>query len=102
MNDGGPDRIACRDLFDAATLGGARALGRGDLGVMRPGEFLGVVGESGVGKSMTGAATLGLLERPGHIAGGEMRLAGRRIDGLGDHAMENCAAAKSGQSSRIP
>lgn len=37
MNDGGPDRIACRDLFDAATLGGARALGRADLGVIRPG-----------------------------------------------------------------
>lgn len=32
MNDGGPDRIACRDLFDAATLGGAKALGRSDIG----------------------------------------------------------------------
>lgn len=32
MNDGMPDRIACRDLFDAATLGGAEALGRQDLG----------------------------------------------------------------------
>lgn len=32
MNDGGPDRIACRDLFDAATLGGAKALGRDDIG----------------------------------------------------------------------
>lgn len=32
MNDGGPERIACRDLFDAATMGGARALGRADLG----------------------------------------------------------------------
>lgn len=32
MNDGGPDRITCRDLFDAATLGGAQALGRDDIG----------------------------------------------------------------------
>ncbi|MDP0926352.1 chlorohydrolase family protein [Paracoccus onubensis] len=32
MNDGGPERIACRDLFDAATLGGAMALGRDDIG----------------------------------------------------------------------
>lgn len=32
MNDGCPDRISCRDLFDAATLGGARALGRHDIG----------------------------------------------------------------------
>lgn len=32
MNDGGPEQIACRDLFDAATLGGAKAVGRLDLG----------------------------------------------------------------------
>ncbi len=48
-----------------------------------PGEILGVVGESGAGKSLTGAAIIGLLEPPGRIAGGEVRLAGRRIDNLG-------------------
>ena len=47
-----------------------------------PGEVLGVVGESGAGKSMTGAAIIGLLEPPGRIAGGEVRLNGRRIDNL--------------------
>jgi peptide/nickel transport system ATP-binding protein len=47
-----------------------------------PGEVLGVVGESGAGKSLTGAAIIGLLEPPGRIAGGEVRLAGRRIDTL--------------------
>ncbi len=47
-----------------------------------PGEVLGVVGESGAGKSITGAAIIGLLEPPGRIAGGEIRLAGRRIDNL--------------------
>ncbi len=47
-----------------------------------PGEVLGVVGESGAGKSMTGAAIIGLLEPPGRIAGGEIRLDGRRIDDL--------------------
>jgi peptide/nickel transport system ATP-binding protein len=47
-----------------------------------PGEVLGVVGESGAGKSLTGAAIIGLLEPPGRIAGGEIRLAGRRIDNL--------------------
>ena len=35
-----------------------------------PGEILGVVGESGAGKSLTGAAIIGLLEPPGRIAGG--------------------------------
>jgi peptide/nickel transport system ATP-binding protein len=47
-----------------------------------PGEILGVVGESGAGKSLTGMAIIGLLEPPGRIAAGEIRLAGRRIDNL--------------------
>ena len=46
------------------------------------GEVLGVVGESGAGKSITGAAIIGLLEPPGRIAAGEVVLAGRRIDNL--------------------
>ncbi len=51
------------------------------------GEVLGVVGESGAGKSLTGAAIIGLLEPPCRVAGGEIRLAGRRIDGLEGEAM---------------
>jgi peptide/nickel transport system ATP-binding protein len=47
-----------------------------------PGEVLGVVGESGAGKSLTGAAIIRLLEPPGRIARGEIRLGGRRIDNL--------------------
>jgi peptide/nickel transport system ATP-binding protein len=47
-----------------------------------PGEILGVVGESGAGKSLTGAAIIGLLDPPGRIAAGEIKLAGRRIDNL--------------------
>jgi peptide/nickel transport system ATP-binding protein len=47
-----------------------------------PGEVLGVVGESGAGKSLTGAAIIGLLEPPGRVAGGEVRLQGQRIDNL--------------------
>ena len=47
-----------------------------------PGEVLGVVGESGAGKSLTGTAIIGLLEPPGRIAGGEIRLQGLRIDNL--------------------
>jgi peptide/nickel transport system ATP-binding protein len=46
------------------------------------GEVLGVVGESGAGKSMTGAAIIGLLEPPGRIASGAILLEGRRIDNL--------------------
>ena len=52
-----------------------------------PGEMLGVVGESGAGKSLTGMAIIGLLEPPGRIAAGEIRLEGNRIDNLPAEAM---------------
>jgi len=47
-----------------------------------PGEILGVVGESGAGKSLTGAAIIGLLDPPGRVAAGEIRFNGQRIDNL--------------------
>jgi peptide/nickel transport system ATP-binding protein len=47
-----------------------------------PGEILGVVGESGAGKSLTGAAIIGLLDPPGRVAAGEIRFQGQRIDNL--------------------
>jgi peptide/nickel transport system ATP-binding protein len=47
-----------------------------------PGEILGVVGESGAGKSLTGAAIIGLLDPPGRVASGEIRFEGKRIDNL--------------------
>ncbi len=46
------------------------------------GEVLGVVGESGAGKSLTGAAIIGLLEPAGRVASGQILLEGERIDGL--------------------
>ena len=61
-------------------------------GILRPvdqinydinrGEILGVVGESGAGKSMAGNAVIGLLNRPAKITGGEIWLNGTRIDQL--------------------
>ncbi len=54
-----------------------------------PGEILGVVGESGAGKSLTGAAIIGLIEPPGRVTGGEILLEGRRIDTLPDHEMRH-------------
>ena len=54
-----------------------------------PGEILGVVGESGAGKSLTGAAIIGLLEPPGRVASGEILLEGRRIDNLGHEEMRH-------------
>ena len=61
-----------------------------------PGEILGVVGESGAGKSLTGAAIIGLLEPPGRLAGGQILLEGKRIDQLGPEAMRHIRGRRIG------
>jgi peptide/nickel transport system ATP-binding protein len=61
-----------------------------------PGEVLGVVGESGAGKSLTGAAVIGLLEPPGRIARGEVKLAGLRIDNLPPEEMRKVRGREIG------
>src|SRR5690606_27237779 len=81
--------LAARSAEPAAAMSAAPVLSLRDLvvefptrrGVLRaldkvsldvgPGEILGVVGESGAGKSITGAAIIGLIEPPGRVAGGE-------------------------------
>lgn len=49
---------------------------------IKAGEIVGVVGESGAGKSITGAAIIGLLERPARISRGSVSLLGQRIENL--------------------
>lgn len=61
-----------------------------------PGEILGVVGESGAGKSLTGAAIIGLLEPPGRIASGEIWLEGQRIDNLAAAQMRHIRGKRIG------
>jgi len=61
-----------------------------------PGEVLGVVGESGAGKSITGMAVIGLLDPPGRIAGGEVRLEGKRIDNLPHEALRRIRGRRIG------
>ena len=60
------------------------------------GEVLGVVGESGAGKSITGAAIIGLIDPPGRITGGEVRLEGRRIDHLPAEAIRRIRGREIG------
>ncbi|MFL5251951.1 MAG: ABC transporter ATP-binding protein [Rhodopila sp.] len=72
-----------------------RALDRVSFSI-EPGEILGVVGESGAGKSLTGAAIVGLLERPGRIAGGEIRLGNERIDNLPPEALRRIRGRRIG------
>lgn len=51
---------------------------------VKRGEILGFVGESGAGKSMTGAAIIGLIDPPGYIEQGEIWLEDERIDKLSE------------------
>ena len=69
---------------------------------IQPGEVLGVVGESGAGKSMTGSAIIGLLEPPGRIAGGEVWLQGQRIDNLPKEKMRAVRGKKIGMVFQDP
>jgi len=67
-----------------------------------PGEVLGVVGESGAGKSMTGSAVIGLIEPPGRISGGEILLQGERIDNLGADQMRRYRGKRIGMVFQDP
>jgi oligopeptide/dipeptide ABC transporter ATP-binding protein len=63
-----------------------QAVGNVDI-VVDAGETLGIVGESGCGKSMTGLSIMGLLPPGGSIVGGSIKLAGRELVGLKDEQM---------------
>ncbi|MGI9524904.1 MAG: dipeptide ABC transporter ATP-binding protein [Hyphomicrobiaceae bacterium] len=63
---------------------------------VEPGEILGIVGESGAGKSTIGNAVIGLLEPPGEMTRGEVYLNGERIDGLDDAAIRHVRGARIG------
>jgi peptide/nickel transport system ATP-binding protein len=75
--------------------GTLRALDRISFDIS-PGEILGVVGESGAGKSLTGAAIIGLLEPPGRIASGQVVLEGERIDNLPFERLRHIRGRKIG------
>jgi peptide/nickel transport system ATP-binding protein len=53
-----------------------------------PGGTLGIVGESGCGKSVTARSILGIVDRPGRIVGGEIRFRRRPAGGTADQAVD--------------
>jgi peptide/nickel transport system ATP-binding protein len=67
-----------------------------------PGEVLGVVGDSGAGKSLTGTAIINLLEPPGRIGGGEVILQGERIDNLSQEEMRKIRGKRIGMVFQDP
>ena len=66
------------------------------------GEVLGVVGESGAGKSVTGLAAIGLIDPPGRISSGEIYLSGLRIDNLDPEQMRKIRGRRIGMIFQDP
>src|SRR5436305_6457437 len=66
------------------------------------GEVLGVVGESGAGKSVTGLAVIGLIDPPGRISGGEIYLSGMRIDNLSQEEQRRIRGKRIGMICQDP
>lgn len=70
------------ELRDVEVGFGSAKILRGVSLELYPGETLGVVGESGCGKSMTGFAVMGMLPKPGKVTAGSIRLEGRELTTL--------------------
>ncbi|MBK3396971.1 MULTISPECIES: ABC transporter ATP-binding protein [Methylobacterium] len=95
--------LSVRDLrVEFATRRGVLTALDGVSFEINRGEVLGVVGESGAGKSVTGSAVIGLIDPPGRIAGGEIRLNGERIDNLPPDAMRKVRGKRIGMIFQDP
>jgi peptide/nickel transport system ATP-binding protein len=65
-----------------------------------PGGTLGIVGESGCGKSVTARSILGIVDRPGRIVGGEIRFRRRPAGGAADQAVDLAKLPPNGPAIR--
>ncbi|MGY4626096.1 ABC transporter ATP-binding protein [Bradyrhizobium sp. USDA 4486] len=95
--------LSVRDLHVefASRRGTLRAIDGVSFDIAK-GEVLGVVGESGAGKSVTGLSVIGLIDPPGRITGGEIRLAGMRIDNLPPEEMRRIRGKRIGMIFQDP
>lgn len=69
---------------------------------INPGASVGIVGESGSGKSVAAFAITGLLEPPGYLAGGTVRLAGQEISGMSDRQLQHIRGREIGMVFQEP
>ena len=89
-----PTRASAPPLLDVSNLKTWFPSGRGEVKAVdgisfsvAPGEVLGLVGESGSGKSITGFSIIGLIDEPGRIVEGSIKLEGRELVGLSGHEL---------------
>jgi peptide/nickel transport system ATP-binding protein len=102
-NPAGNPALSVRNLSVEFPSGRGRLLAIDDISFdVAPGEILGLVGESGAGKSLTGSAIISLIEPPGRIASGEIHLSGRRIDNLDDAEMRHVRGREIGMIFQDP
>ena len=69
---------------------------------VKPGEIVGIVGESGAGKSTIGNAVIGLLEAPGIMTKGQVHLDGLRIDDLDEEMLRAIRGKRIGMIFQDP
>jgi oligopeptide/dipeptide ABC transporter ATP-binding protein len=74
--------MAVLEVRDLEVSFGSIKILRGVSFDLEEGQTLGVVGESGCGKSMTGFAIMGMLQAPGRVSAGSIKLNGRELVGL--------------------
>jgi oligopeptide/dipeptide ABC transporter ATP-binding protein len=81
--------MALLEVSDLRVTFGPTEILRGVSFQIEAGETLGVVGESGCGKSQTGFAIMGMLQAPGRISGGSIKLEGKELVGLSERGLRN-------------
>ena len=69
---------------------------------VRRGEIVGLIGESGAGKSTIGNAIMGLLSHPGKVSGGRIELDGENLIEMSDTAMARLRGRRIGMIFQDP
>ena len=97
------DLLKITDLdVEFPTRRGVIKAARGVSLTVAPGEVLGLVGESGAGKSTIGNAIINLLERPGRVAGGEILFQGEDLRNYDEDQMRKVRGARIGMIFQDP
>ena len=92
------DDLNIRFMSDQETVNAVR-----DVSItLRSGEVLGIVGESGAGKSTVGNAIVNLLDAPGEIVKGKVIFEGQNLVGMDDKAMRTIRGKKIGMIFQDP